>query len=130
MLVKYAFTAEYQEASASKSPVQASSPNKEGDEMTNVRKPFEFVAPLQLSVRTDKTTYVPGDIVHVEIQSPIVPCDGIPCSCLRVFNLLISTRSSFRHYQGGADFQEVRLPCNIMYVIIPFLIFMVVFNFL
>lgn len=56
----------------------ATKDNKEAaDEMATVKKPFEFVKPLEASVRTDKSSYFPGDSVQVEIQSPIVPCDGI-----------------------------------------------------
>lgn len=38
---------------------------------------FKFVQPASVSISTDKEKYLVGETVHVEVQSPFVPCDGI-----------------------------------------------------
>jgi hypothetical protein len=62
--------------SAPTSPVaSASSPSSSKPAIDDI-KTFGFSRPLEMTIRTDKPKYLANEVVQVEIQSPMVPCDG------------------------------------------------------
>ena len=99
--VTFAFAAEYNKGSSASSPVaSASSPRDLPKPASDSVKPFEFSRPLDLTIRTDKPKYLHNEVVQVEIQSPMVPCDGNYLLLLHSFVLTSSYRTSLCDLQG------------------------------
>lgn len=73
--VMYIFSTEYVKGAAPLSPGASSSSSAAKPAMDSI-KPFEFSKPLDLAIRTNKAKYLYNEQVQVEIQSPMVPCDG------------------------------------------------------